>query len=179
MKASPSSTSSLGRVANREFATSTMEYLLAEIVAYCHRSTDGGEAMSRKLEEIGFDVGSRLSERLTRDRGRLTGETELIKFICKEFWQEFNGKTADGLKTDNKGTFQVQSRLRLLSRLSGGLNVNVKDEAQKYVMLTCGLIRGALDSLGLNVAVRCEIGQLPGCKFLISIQSTQQPPQQQ
>ena len=136
---------------------------------------------------MGIDTGRRLAERLTREKGRLAGDLEvprflfffsslsslvflqIVKFICKDFWETITGKIANSLRTDNKGTFQVEDEsLKFIHRLSAGENVNVEDEAQKFVVFPCGLIKGALDALGFDAQVRCEVTKVPSCKFVIT-----------
>jgi hypothetical protein len=75
------------------------------------------------------------------------------------------------LRTDKKGTFQVDDKsFRFLTRLSAGADVNVRDEALKYVALPCGVLRGALELLGFEGSnVKCQIVALPACKFTITI----------
>jgi hypothetical protein len=87
-----------------------------------------------------------------------------------EFWTELNGKSADGLRTDKKGTFQVDDKsFRFLARISAAADVNVKDEALRYVALPCGIVRGALELLGFDAQVKCQIVALPAAKFVITI----------
>jgi len=40
----------------------------------------------------------------------------------------------------------------------------------QYVAFTCGLIRGALSSLGINSMVTAEVQSMPACKFYIQVQ---------
>ena len=129
------------------------------------------DLVTTRLEEVGAAIGRRLAERLTRDRGRFASDLETVRFLCKEFWTELNGKSADGLRTDKKGTFQVDEKsFRFLARISAAPDVNVKDEALRYVALPCGIVRGALELLGFEgTQVKCQIVALPAAKFVITI----------
>ena len=65
-------------------------------------STSQLQHASRKIEQIGFDVGMRLVERYTKDRARFADTLEIIKFICKDFWMEVYRKQIDKLQTNNR-----------------------------------------------------------------------------
>ena len=82
-----------------------------------------------------------------------------------------SGKTADGLRTDKKGTFQVEDKnFRFLRRISAAPDVNVNDEAMKYALMPCGIIKGALEQLGFEgTSVKCQIVALPSVKFTIHV----------
>lgn len=149
-----------------------------------------------------MEIGKRLAERLTRfgldclvwvivllffffpffffqpfanarDKGRFPTDVECVRFLCKEFWQEINGKTADGLhrNKNNKGLFQVEDKnLRFLARISSDANsTTVKEDAQKYTVLASGMIKGALESFGYEAHVKCQITTIPGVSFSITL----------
>lgn len=155
----------------REASVSALEALLNEAVALALRSSPSPDAASHRLDELGADIGRRLAERLTRDKGRFGSDLETVRFVCKDLWSDVFGKTADGLKTDKKGTFQVEDKLfRLLLRVSPGSESAAKDAAQPYVLLPCGLIRGALDHLGFEgTRVVGQIVAAPHVKFTITV----------
>ena len=60
---------------------------------------------TQKLEHLGFNVGLRLAERYTKEKGRFYEPLEMIKFICKEFWLEIYKKQIDNLRTNHKVRF--------------------------------------------------------------------------
>jgi len=43
--------------------------------------------------------------------------------------------------------------------------------AEKYVLFSCGVIKGALDILGLPCSVKAELTQVPGCVFTITVKN--------
>lgn len=51
-------------------------------------------------------------------------------------------------------------------------STTLKDDAQRFVMLPCGMVRGALECLGFDATVKCIIGVLPACSFVITIKET-------
>ena len=81
---------------------SALDFLLLEAT---RRYMDKGEAGRRALHRMGFQVGAQLAERHTKDRARFADSTEVVLFVCKEFWPAAFGKRVDSLKTNNKGTF--------------------------------------------------------------------------
>ena len=151
-------------------SASTVEFLANELVAYAGR-TYAAELVGAKLGELGEQVGRKMAERMTREKGRFASDLETVRFICKEFWTELSGKTADGLRTDKKGTYQVEDKsFRFLKRLSAAADVNVNDEAMRFLLMPCGIIKGALLQLGFEgVSVKCQIIALPAVKFIIHV----------
>ena len=55
-----------------------------------------------KLEQMGFQVGVRVVERLTLEKPRFSDNLEAVKFICKDFWTAMFKKQIDNLKTNHK-----------------------------------------------------------------------------
>ena len=85
----------------------------------------GGEqdsAATSKLEQLGYNAGFRLIERLAKDYPKFKDELDLLKFICKDFWVAvfrwdeinfpltcFNGrKQIDNLRTNHQGVYVLQ-----------------------------------------------------------------------
>mmetsp|Transcript_26230 Transcript_26230/g.49825 ORF Transcript_26230/g.49825 Transcript_26230/m.49825 type:complete len:112 (+) Transcript_26230:141-476(+) len=84
---------------NREVAGICLDLLYAELVA---------AVPSRPvLFAIGVQVGLQLTERHTTECRRFADHLEMIKFICKEFWQEVFQKQIDNLKTNR---YRVRER---------------------------------------------------------------------
>uniref|UniRef100_A0A6B2LNY0 Trafficking protein particle complex subunit 6B n=1 Tax=Arcella intermedia TaxID=1963864 RepID=A0A6B2LNY0_9EUKA len=140
-----------------------------ELVQYFF-STATTEAANYKLEKLGIRVGQKLAERYTKDRPRFNEKIDIIKFICKDFWIELFKKQIDNLRTNHKGVYVLtDSKFRWIVRLSTDTNQNTKTEAEKYVVFPCGIIKGALESLGVQCVVKAEIGTFPACSFTIKI----------
>lgn len=122
MKAAVVPASAKGAKPRCEVATCVLEYLCTEAVAYTLRTTPSAEVAAARLELLGLQIGKRLAERLTRDKGRFATDVEAVRFVCKEFWQEMAGHTANGLHRNksNKGLFQVEdAHMRFLLHVSG------------------------------------------------------------
>jgi len=109
MSASASSPAPRGAV-----SLAPLELLHAEFVAYLARSHEAGrcgsEELAAKLEAAGFAVGRRYAERLALALGKKPpGEVlDVVKFVCRELWQEVHLKTVDKLQTNNRGVFVLQ-----------------------------------------------------------------------
>lgn len=109
-------------------ALAPLELLHAEFVAYLVRSHEAGrlagEELHAKLEAAGFAVGRRYAERLALARDRPIEVLDVVKFVCREFWQEMHLKAVDKLQTNNKGVFVLQDFnyrwLRYVSAKAGG-----------------------------------------------------------
>ncbi|XP_076887213.1 uncharacterized protein LOC143537303 [Bidens hawaiensis] len=160
----------------REVSESCMDTLLTEIVSsYSTRFyASKPELAARRLEAIGYQVGHQLAERYTMDRPRFTDHLEAIKFICKDFWSELFKKQIDNLKTNHRGTFVLQdNKFRWLSRVSPDLAVEssgaTQDTTSMHLYFPCGIIRGALSTLGIPCAVTADVSSLPACSFVIRI----------
>ncbi|KAL0488800.1 trafficking protein particle complex subunit TRAPPC6B [Acrasis kona] len=154
-----------------EVAASTLELLHSEMVEY---TTNDSKYSSHKekaytvLEDMGFKVGIRLGERLTRDKGRFADNLDTIKFICKDFWSECFKKNVDNLKTNHKGTYVLHdSKFTYLTRLSLSTPEETANAAKNHVVFSCGIIRGCLSSLGVEAFVTAEINALPSVLFKV------------
>jgi len=128
------------------------------------------------LEAIGVRVGRQLVERIIVDRARFGDHLEVIKFVCKEFWAELYQKQIDNLKTNHRGVFVLQdNRFRWLLRLgpeaAGPAKAQVVEAAAKHLFFPCGIVRGALSSLGVNSTVTADASNLPVCSFTVKIKS--------
>ena len=97
-------------------------------------------------------------------------EVNVMKFICKEFWIEIFRKQIDKLQTNNQGVFVLRdTKFRWL------LPFTADDEATRRAAATvlnfpCGLIKGALENLGITSTVQAEVSPaVPSCSFTIKI----------
>jgi trafficking protein particle complex subunit 6 len=122
------------------------------------------------LEYIGFSTGYRLIERLTREMPRFKDELDTVKFLCTDFWSSVFKKQIDNLRTNHQGIYVLQDNsfrfLRQISNTSQFLEL-----APKYVVFSCGILRGSLANLGIQAIVTAEIGTMPSCKFHIQVKS--------
>nr|XP_043623374.1 trafficking protein particle complex subunit 6B-like [Erigeron canadensis] len=164
----------------REVSESCMDSLITEIVSsYCTRFyANKPELASLRIEAIGYQVGYQLAERYTMERPRFNDHLEAIKFICKEFWSELFKKQIDNLKTNHKGTFVLQdNKFRWLSHMSVDSPVDISTVSENktaqatsmHLKFPCGIIKGALSTLGIICAVSADTSQLPACSFVIRI----------
>eukprot|EP00878_Enallax_costatus_P009183 GHUV01009600.1.p1 GENE.GHUV01009600.1~~GHUV01009600.1.p1 ORF type:complete len:194 (+),score=50.70 GHUV01009600.1:238-819(+) len=138
-----------------------------------------GPAAPAALQAVGFRVGRQLAERYSKDKARLGDTLEVIKFLCKDFWQAVFKKQIDNLKTNHRGIYVLQDNsFRWLLRLSPATAVPessrsdyISSVAQQYLDLPCGIIRGALTHLGISCTVEGDARSLPSCSFTIKITS--------
>jgi len=150
-----------------------LDFLHMELVniANSTEDSDGGDknvGMS-KLEQIGFSTGYRFIERLTKEFSRFKDELEVMKAICKDFWSAVFKKQVDNLRTNHQGVYVLQdNKFRFLMPMSN--NRQYLELAPKYLLFTCGLLRGALANLGLNCLVTAEVTTMPACKFQVHLQ---------
>lgn len=174
-------TSRLGNNTNptkkNEYAESLFDYLFASMIDTLREGGDQGarndELLAETVRAIGFDVGFRLAESCAQ--GRVLGagdalEVNVMKFICKEFWIEIFKKQIDKLQTNNQGVFVLRdTRFRWLAPFTAD------DEATRRAAATvlnypCGLIKGALENLGISSTVQAEVSPaVPSCSFTIKI----------
>ncbi|CAD6224552.1 GSCOCG00011790001-RA-CDS [Cotesia congregata] len=171
-----STTSTLGEANECLF-----EFLHAEIMNYVIEKNasesdvkDTEENLS-ELEWMGFGVGYRIIERLTREWVRFKDELDMIKFICTDYWSSLYHKQIDNLKTNHHGTYVLQdNEFRLLKHLanhnSNNNNKQYLRECPRLIAFTCGLLRGSLANLGISSIVKAEITLIPTCKFHVEVQ---------
>ncbi|KAM4800711.1 trafficking protein particle complex subunit 6A isoform X2 [Urocitellus parryii] len=121
------------------------------------------------LESMGFRVGQALGERLPRDTPAFREELDVLKFLCKDLWVAVFQKQMDGLRTNHQGTYVLQDNsFPLLVPMASGLQY--LEEAPKFLAFTCGLLCGALHTLGFQSLVTASVAALPACKFQVVIQ---------
>ncbi|KAJ1493247.1 NO signaling/Golgi transport ligand-binding domain-containing protein [Baffinella frigidus] len=145
--------------AKREVAESSFDLLHHSIVdTFTSASRTHPE---RDLENVGFNVGQKLAERYSRDRPIFADDLQAITFLCKDFWTEVYGKQMDKLRTNHKGVFELQDHL--------APEANAGEAAKRYLLLPCGMIRGALAALGILATVRAEAQGLPSVVFVIHV----------
>ena len=129
---------------------------------------DKEQALAR-LEVIAFNTGYRLIEKLTKESPKFKDELDLMKFICKEFWMCIYRKQIDNLRTNHQGVYVLQdNNFRFLNKVSQGRQY--LESASKFVVFSCGLIRGSLANLGINSIVTAEVSNLPSVKFQVQVQ---------
>lgn len=157
-----------------------LDLLLMESVRLFHEK-QSGPAAAAALEAVGFRVGQQLAERYTRDKPRLGDTLEIIKFVCKDFWQALFKKQVDNLKTNHRGVYVLQDNgFRWLQRLapptsaSGAAGDPAREEALRrlalsYLHVPCGIVRGALCHLGVVCTVEPDPKALPSCTFTVRI----------
>ena len=123
---------------------------------------------TQRIENIGFDIGYRLAEKLTMDQKILTfTELDVIKFICKNFWEEVFRKKIDKLQTNNKGVFFLfDNSFRWLEKYASN-DEATREAASNLLHLPCGIVRGALANLGMTVVVNADFINLPSVTFHI------------
>ncbi|XP_076987590.1 trafficking protein particle complex subunit 6A isoform X1 [Tamandua tetradactyla] len=140
--------------------------MVAELWARGPDPGPGGQKTSLSvLESVGFRVGQALGERLPRETLAFREELDALKFLCKDLWVALFQKQIDGLRTNHQGTYVLQDNsFPLLTRMASGLQY--LEEAPKFLAFTCGLLRGALITLGLKSLVTASVAALPTCPRL-------------
>jgi len=129
---------------------------------------------------------------VSKDRPRFGEHLDVIKFVCKEFWLEVFGKQVDNLKTNHRGVFVLHDNcfrwLRNASRdpdgaaagggggggEAGGAGAGAdgcgEDQAlAEYMLLPCGVVRGALACLGFPCTVSADVSALPQTAFTVRL----------
>ncbi|KAF5871100.1 putative bet3 family protein [Botrytis fragariae] len=121
-----------------------------------------------RLESLGYRVGLGLVERFSKDRPRFTDTLDVIKFLCKDLWMLVFRKQIDNLKTNHRGVYVLTDHsFRPFARMSTEPGGNAVIRAQPFLYFPCGIIRGALASMGINATVQAETTELPGATFQI------------
>lgn len=183
----------------REVAESLFELVLAQTVEYflhgrggaAYRpnetdmlldDSDNAAALSaarRRLEAIGQDVGMRLVEHYVLDRDRMSSDLDVVKFICKEFWELTFKKQIDILRTNHRGLYVLtDNNFRWMSKVCPAAEADKRGKHQglleDYLVFPCGLICGALTRLGVRCRVSAEMSAVPlpasyKCSFSVQV----------
>ncbi|KAH7321524.1 BET3 family protein [Rhexocercosporidium sp. MPI-PUGE-AT-0058] len=126
------------------------------------------DAVFFRLDMLGYRVGQGLVERFSRDRPRFTDTLDVIKFLCKDLWMLVFRKQIDNLKTNHRGVYVLtDNSFRPFARMSTEAGGQAVVRAQPFLWFPCGIIRGALASMGINATVQAETSELPGATFQI------------
>lgn len=157
-------------VAIDEPINSLFEFLHNEIISYVFScAEDNPNACISRLESIGFRIGQSLAEQLTKDSPRFKDDLEIMKFICRDFWNSLFKKQVDNLRTNHQGIYVLQdNKFKILTQMSTGKQYI--ESAPRYLAMSCGIVRGVLSSLGINSIVTAEVIMMPAVKFQIMLQ---------
>jgi Transport protein particle (TRAPP) component. len=147
------------------------------------------ENAAAKMERIGYDVGYRLTERLAQNKSMIpppsTGnnkkptpamiQLEVVKFICKDLWNEVFRKQIDKLQTNHRGVFVLKDlEFKWLQRLPSDVE-RARIMAIKILAFPCGLIRGAMANLDIASVVSCDFladgEHMHCCSFNIKVKA--------
>ena len=150
----------------------TFEFLHMEIVgSFLNEQKLRGSSIDHcyaKLEFMGFRLGQKLIEKFSKDRDRLKDELEIMKYICKEFWYNVYRKNIDNLRTNHQGVYVLtDSQFRFLRFISTSEQFTA--ECHPFLAIPCGIIRGALNNIGITSSVSSEIVKPPQVKFTVTI----------
>ncbi|KAK1076749.1 hypothetical protein LTR33_008675 [Friedmanniomyces endolithicus] len=132
------------------------------------------ESVYWRLDGMGYRVGQGLVERFSLHKPRPTTPLDAIKFICKDLWTLVFRKQIDNLKTNHRGVFVLtDTRFHPLSRMSVDRRTGIKGaeealgRAQTFLYFPCGVIRGALAGMGVEVTVEASSTEIPTATFQI------------
>lgn len=156
---------------NEDAVGCLFEFLHSEIVRYVYSAAEdaANDKCISHLEAMGCRVGQSLVEHLAKDGQRFKEDLDVMKFICRDFWTAFYKKQVNNLRTNHQGVFVLQdNKFKLLTKMSTGKQFI--EHAPRYLAFSCGLVRGALDGLGVNSIVTAEVVTMPAVKFQIMIQ---------
>lgn len=111
------------------------------------------------------------NKRFARNNSKYANALEVIKFMCKDLWAAMFGKFVDKLQTNHKGIYILHD-----NTFSWMASIDIDyedaaavDQAKKFLIVPCGLVRGALSNLGVKCVVRAEFSTLPACLFNVQI----------
>ena len=142
---------------------------LEMVLSLMEKSGPEKDLATSNLELVGYNAGFRLIEKLTKESPKFKDELDLMKFVCKDFWLSLFHKQIDNLRTNHQGVYVLQdNQFRHLRKVAQGRQF--LEDAAKFVVFTCGLVRGSLANLGVTSVVTAEIGSIPAVKFQIEVQ---------
>ncbi|KAJ1919454.1 hypothetical protein IWQ60_007246 [Tieghemiomyces parasiticus] len=132
---------------------------------------EAAESLYYKIENVGYRVGQRLSERYSKDRPRFADTLDVVKFICKDMWTKLFRKQIDNLKTNHRGVYILQdNKFRWLLHMSGDEGAaQASKRVAPFLWFPCGLIRGIMANLGVDCIVTIQETNLPQCTFQLKV----------
>eukprot|EP00914_Ancora_sagittata_P002576 GHVO01005599.1.p1 GENE.GHVO01005599.1~~GHVO01005599.1.p1 ORF type:complete len:198 (+),score=27.41 GHVO01005599.1:56-595(+) len=134
-----------------------------ELVKYVvlRNGTENYVTCISSLQEMGYEMGIRMIERMCVNRSRFPNQREILKYLCKDVWTTLFSKQADRLQTNGQGNYVIQDHAFLWAKglttqtltstdLSTSLPKEEGDEGAPWLnpiyhlALACGIIKGAL-----------------------------------
>jgi hypothetical protein len=158
---------------NTDVSEYAYEYLLCEMIGESVNSWDktgkDGSNNFERIEESGFHVGYRLFEGLGAQQKAISSDPlDLMKFLCKEFWQVIFRKKIDKLQTNHRGIFVLYDKeFKWLEKYV----VEEDPRTQAMIFFSCGLVRGALANGGVPSLVSAELSPPTGVSFNIKVKT--------
>lgn len=130
-----------------------------------------------RMERCGFHLGMRLVATLMFSQAndvKMILVLDVMKFLCKDLWKALYGKQIDSLRTNHRGTYVlIDNKSRSIASLSSSYSTSeMISTAKVHLKLPCGIIRGAINSLGIEALVSAEIKLFPAVEF--SIQTSEE-----
>lgn len=130
----------------------------------------------KELKRLAIGTGKRIVENMVQDHVWLRDSHAFMRFICKEFWNYFFGKYVDRLQTNNKGVYVLFDYK--FAWQSSWTFEPVNDESTEavrrlsllYLAYATGLIKGGMQSLGIEAECSAEIEE-GACKITIKLGS--------
>lgn len=130
-------------------------------------------AKRRRVEALGQAVGTRLAERYAHDRDMPDQDLDIVKFLCKDFWDVTFRKQIDVLRTNHRGLFVLtDNNFPWLSSIEA--TPNHPGAPEDYLVFPCGIVSGALTRLGLRCRVTADLFPTsPGFRCSFNVQLIQ------
>jgi hypothetical protein len=120
------------------------------------------------LEIVGINTGKAIIEKVLKDKSRVSEPLEMIKVICKDFWVFLYEKQMDNLKTNHRGVFVLSdNNFKGISKFSCKSTAATLEKQATFLLFPCGLIKGALENMGINASVTADV--MPGNAVTFSI----------
>eukprot|EP00700_Malawimonas_jakobiformis_P002762 EC724900.1.p1 GENE.EC724900.1~~EC724900.1.p1 ORF type:complete len:160 (+),score=16.23 EC724900.1:63-542(+) len=150
----------------REISDSAFEIFFVELMRQAKTNPKGLPAATY-VEQIAFVCGQKFLER-SCDKKRILNQTELIKYVCREFWTEVYSKQMDQLRRNlqQEGNYVLTDlRFRGLRRFES----MHKEDIELHLAFACGMLRGALAALNVTATVTAEVAEPPACAFIVTM----------
>lgn len=112
--------------------------------------------IAAKIEDIGHGVGYRFVERVAQGKMLSPEFLDVIKFLCKDLWGEVFGKQIDKLQTNHRGVFVLRDADFVWLARHSGPTPDFTLAATQLLNFPCGVIRGALENLGIIAVVSAD-----------------------
>lgn len=150
--------------ARGEVSLSAFAFLFSEMVQYFQNRVDSVTGLEKRLEEVGFGIGLRVSELVgIREKAtkRETRIVNILQYISNTVWKHLFNKAADNLERsmENEDEYMIHENLPVTNTF---ISVPSDMGQLNCASFLAGIIAGVLDSARFEARVTAHLVAMEG-----------------